>query len=92
MQEYINCTYTFLQNQQYSIRNLLVQIGQLAKKVASKLIGELLSTTENKPVEHVKTMWVVEDKKKVVQPPKVSNEERKEVIALLPYKSEILYL
>ncbi|XP_073279490.1 uncharacterized protein [Primulina huaijiensis] len=56
MSKFISSTETRLQNQDGSIKGLEIQIGQLAKMIASREPGTLPSNTETKPKERVKAI------------------------------------
>ncbi|XP_052197322.1 uncharacterized protein LOC127804491 [Diospyros lotus] len=54
--DYVAKTNTIFQNQQAAIRNIEMQIGQIANMVNNRAQGTLPSTTENNPREDVKVV------------------------------------
>ncbi|KAL0420869.1 UNVERIFIED_CONTAM: hypothetical protein Slati_3109800 [Sesamum latifolium] len=61
--KFIAATNTRLQNQDASIQNLEVQIGQLVSIVSGRREGQLPSDTEKNPKEHVNTITLKNDAK-----------------------------
>ncbi|KAL0446216.1 UNVERIFIED_CONTAM: hypothetical protein Slati_1749500 [Sesamum latifolium] len=73
--KFITATNTRLQNQDASIQNLEVQIGQLVSIVSGRREGQLPSGTEKNPKDHVNAITLKNDKTLGEEPPKEQVEE-----------------
>ena len=70
-------TETTLQNQAASIRNLEVQVGQLASMMTERQQGSLPSNTETNPREHVNAI-TLRSWKKLEEPKDKMKEQKRE--------------
>ncbi|KAL0406121.1 UNVERIFIED_CONTAM: hypothetical protein Slati_3926000 [Sesamum latifolium] len=75
LSKFITPADTRFQNQDASIRDLEMQIGQLVSIISRRKEGQLLSDTETNPKEHVNAITLKSGKTIGEEPPKEQVEE-----------------
>ena len=77
MSQFMTKTETTFQNQAASIRNLEVQMGQIANLLSSRPQGSLPSNTETNPKEQMNAI-MLRSGKQLEDPPKEVKEAKKD--------------